>query len=234
MAYASTDIIGVGMYSVAEAAMYANVPASAMRRWLWGTTRDRSVVKPQLRRDEDDRYVTFLDFIQTLTIRSLRIGRDDRPPIPLDKIRETIELAEREHNITYPFARRHTVYSLGREIILDVDGVGKLQTSGNQKRQFVEEKIVELHLRDIGYSAIDGLAENFTSARDGGMEIRMSPRMRFGEPYLVGRGITAYSIWNAVQAEGSVEGAARAYEITDDEAAFAARYYESVRAATAH
>lgn len=234
MSLTAQDIIGVGMYSVTEAAMYANVPAAAMSRWMWGTKRDASVARPQLGVPDEDRILTFLDFIQSLTIRALRNPHTDRAAISLEKIRETIRIAEDEHGITFPFARQHTVYLLGKEIILHVKDLGTIQTSGKQKRQHVEQKLVELHLRDIGYRKSDGLAERFEVARDGDMKIVMNPKIRFGEPYLEHRGITASSIWNAVQAEGSVEGAALAYEIPEPDAAFAARWYESVRSATAH
>jgi uncharacterized protein (DUF433 family) len=230
MAYSVKELLGVGVYTVAEAAMYAHVPTGVMRRWIWGTKSGASVVRPELRLDADETLVTFLDFVQSMAIRSIRKATKDRPAVPLEKIRETIEQAHERYGITYPFARKHSTYLLGREIVLRVDGLGEVQTSGANKHQLVEPKIAELYLHDLSFDS-SGLAQSYVAARDGDMQIVMNPRSRFGEPYLSTCGITASSIWNAVQAEGGIEGAARAYEITVEEVHFAAKYYDSLRSA---
>ena len=53
----------------------------------------------------DERWVTFLDFVQSMAIRDIRIAH---PHIHLDKIRETVDMAKSKFKIDYPFARKHT------------------------------------------------------------------------------------------------------------------------------
>src|SRR4051812_35695098 len=99
------SLLGLGIYTVAEAATYARVSAAKLARWVMGTSASRPAIVSQLdQADNDERWVTFLDFVQSMAIRDIRIAH---PHIHLDKIRETVELAKKTFGIDYPFARKH-------------------------------------------------------------------------------------------------------------------------------
>jgi uncharacterized protein (DUF433 family) len=106
-------LVGVGLYTPAEAALYARVHNSLMNRWLFGDARGNSVIKPQIGVIDDEKIITFLDFVQTLAIRAIRQTRK----VPLQKIREAIDQAKRLYRIDYPFAIKHTTY------LLDANGL---------------------------------------------------------------------------------------------------------------
>jgi hypothetical protein len=58
--------IGSGLYTIAEAALYARVKESLLRRWIFGDGR-RAVFDPQF--GSHEKLVSFLDLVQTLAIR---------------------------------------------------------------------------------------------------------------------------------------------------------------------
>ena len=102
------DMLKVGLYTPPEAAFYARVRTGMMNRWMFGDKIGSPVFSPQFS-DPDEKIVTFLDFIQVLAIRALRL-----PPhkVPLHKIRQAVDIA-REQDIRYPFAMEHVTYIYG-------------------------------------------------------------------------------------------------------------------------
>lgn len=90
--------LGNGLYTVPEAALYARVPTGIMTRWLFGTKSGKSIIDPQFGRD--NRLVSFLDLIQTLAIREIRIQKR----VPLAKFRQAIKVAKQKYNLDFPFA----------------------------------------------------------------------------------------------------------------------------------
>ena len=93
------DLLGKGIYSTTEAAMYARVAPSLMSRWVFSTSQGDSVIDPELGNTEE-KIVTFLDFVQALAIRRIRQERR----IPLSKIRDAYARAKDKYGVKYPFA----------------------------------------------------------------------------------------------------------------------------------
>lgn len=80
---AAETLLGVGLYSPSEAAFYARVRPQLLSNWVCGTKTTEPVIERQLL-DASKRIVTFLDFIQTLAIRRMRLHSH----VSLQKIRE--------------------------------------------------------------------------------------------------------------------------------------------------
>jgi hypothetical protein len=99
--------IGSGLYTVKEAALYARVREPLMRRWLFGTKDRRAVIDLQFGAGE--KLVSFLDLIQTLAIREIRLQYN----VPLQKFRQAIRWVKKARDVDYPFARKHFTYLLG-------------------------------------------------------------------------------------------------------------------------
>jgi hypothetical protein len=96
---AAEELLGIGLYSPLEAALYARVTTQLMNRWIFGNAQGQPVIEPQLD-DAAEKIVTFLDFVQALAIRRIRNERF----IPLGKIREAYFRARDEFDVTHPFA----------------------------------------------------------------------------------------------------------------------------------
>ena len=205
--------LGSGLYTVAEAAHYCRVSTAMMNRWLFGSKSGQSVLDPQF--GSDERAVSFLDLVQTIAIREIRIVR----AVPLPKFRQAIKLAKETFGLDHPFARRHCTYLFGDELVIRPvqDGNEYVEASGKHPGQRLIS-FVEMYLEQLDFSP-EGLASKyriFTSKQPKPVAVTMDPHTRFGEP-LLPSGYSALTIWNAIQAEGGIERATKAYGIPIEE-----------------
>lgn len=226
MVATAKDFLGIGMYSPAEAAMYARIATRTMSRWVHGDASGDAAIRAQVP-DAAEKIVTFLDFVQSLAIRAIR----EQKTVTLQKIRQAIDYAN-EQGVTFPFARQHITYYFDNDIHIEVEGRGLLQASGRQRGQFALKPLVEMYLQDLSFNA-EGLADKYTAFENNGVRIVMKPDYHFGEPVVESRGITAWTLWQACLSEGSAEAAAKAYGVTETEARVAYKFIDSIRPATA-
>jgi len=203
--------LGSGIYTVAEAALYARISSAMMSRWLFGTEKGRSVIDPQFGKQE--KVVSFLDLIQTLAIREIRLQRH----VPLPKFRQAIKTAKDKLGITHPFAREHCTYLWGEELVIRPreEDDEFVEASGKNKGQRLFP-FVEMYLENLTFDK-EGLANQYKIFTSDEVAIRMDPHVRFGEP-LLPSGYTAMTIWEAIIAEGGIEQAAKVYDIPISEA----------------
>jgi hypothetical protein len=215
MVAAVNQFLGAGLYSITEAALYTRVPSARLSRWLFGTQSSDAVLAPQFSPTDDKKRLTFLDLIQTLAIREIRLQKK----VPLSKVRQAIGFAKEKYGIDYPFARRHCTYLFGREFVLRLPDRDNefVEVSGRHRGQRLFE-FVELYLQDLTFGP-DGLATEyrvFVSRHQTPVAIRMNPHLRFGEP-LMPSGYSALALWKAIAIEGNIERAARAYGVSKEE-----------------
>jgi uncharacterized protein (DUF433 family) len=230
VATAATSFVGLGMYTPAEAAMYSRLTSRTVSRWIFGDTGGAAAIRAQIPNEE--KTVTFLDFVQSLAIRAIRQQRTGRRAVSLQKIREAVDFANGK-NVDFPFARKHTTYLFDGDVFIDIPELGLTQASGKSRGQQAIEKVVEPYLEDLSFNA-DGLADRYVVAEGpDGVRIIMRPDFQFGEPYVESCGVTARTLWEACHSEGGVENAARAYGVKPEEVRVAYRYIDSIRPATA-
>ena len=165
------------------------------------------------------KFINFLDFIQTLAIRAIKNSHN----IPLYKIREAIETAKKDYQIDYPFARKHVTQTDGKEIFIYL-GEDLINLTGKHKGQLNLKKIVEAYLEDLAFND-NGYANNYSPEKG----IILNPKIRFGEPVLEKCGITAYTLYEAVQVEGGFETVADIYEININDVKIAYKYFDSLK-----
>ena len=223
MAASVKKFLGHGLYTLREASFYARVPVQTMGRWLYGSGRLDSVVQPEFASEE--KLVSFLDLVQSLAIRAIRIQQR----VPLQKIRQAMEIATKDFGMTYPFARAHTTFLWGGEIVIrpgiDAQGYDEfVEASGKHRRNRLLTKVVEIYLRDLTFSQ-KGLASLYRAFKWNGVEINMDPTQYFGEPLMPSRH-TAKTLWEASQIEGGLEPAAKAFGVSVEEVEAACRFYD--------
>src|SRR5258708_7394859 len=126
---AMKQMLGSGIYTLHEAALYARVSAQMMSRWMFGTKSRHSVITPQFK--TEDRLVSFFDLVQTLAIREIRI---QNPQIALPKFRQAIEIAEKI-GMTYPFARQHCTYLWDETLVIKLPDETLIEASGKHRGQ---------------------------------------------------------------------------------------------------
>ncbi|HEX8916283.1 MAG TPA: DUF433 domain-containing protein [Humisphaera sp.] len=220
--------LGVGLYTAAEAAMYAHVPVQTMSRWLFGNKKGEAVLRPQM--GGKDRIVTFLDFVQSITIRQILADPDIK--LSLDNIRRGIEVARETYGVEYPLATEHRAAVYGDKLLIRIGGEDDdeefVQVSGREAHHKMIQKIVRVYMKDFSFGP-DGLASVYTPFRHEGVGVSLNPQIRFGEPLVPSCGYSVRTLWGAARAEGSLEAAAKEYGVRVEEVEAAYRYYESLR-----
>lgn len=216
MATSMINMLGRGMLSLQEAALYSRVSARLLGRWFFGSKKGESVFSPKIVGDE--KVISFYDFVQAVAIREIRIVKK----IPLQKFRQAIKIAKNQHNLDYPFARRHATFWDGAEIIICPDGERFIEASGQHAGQPLF-RFVELYLEKLEFDD-SGLANLYRIFEHDRVPITMNPRVRFGEPMLPS-GVSALTIFEAIEIEGSPELAAKAYGISLKEVKTAYRFF---------
>lgn len=231
------ELVGIGIYTPDEAAQYARVSTRTMNRWVFGDSSGDPVIRSQLAMsgNNQDKLVTFLDFVQMLAVRQVRI-REKK--FPLQRIRAACDVASRKYQLDYPLAARdHRIFLFGPsdnlkncEMVIEVghDAEGHdqyMQLSGKKSGNYMMNEIAEPFMRRLHFG--DSLfAEWYVAWEKDGRQIVMHPHKRFGEPFLPSCGYTALALWEAHVAEGSVENAAEAYGVETADVDLACEYFD--------
>ena len=66
------QIAGIGVFTVSEAARLTRVPATSVRRWVFGRRQQRSVLSPELPAQDGQEALGFLNLVEVLFLRDLR------------------------------------------------------------------------------------------------------------------------------------------------------------------
>jgi uncharacterized protein (DUF433 family) len=218
VAIASQNIFVEGLYTIDQAARLARLTPQTLRRWFDGSDERKPAAIRSFPKN-DAGVVGFVDLIQALAIRAIRKERK----LSLQKIRETIIMA-REHGIDYPFARSHQTFLFADDVVIMLPDERLIQVTGKYKRQHLIKPVVELYLDDLCFNAETGLASEYTPLKDGDMFISIKPTVKYGSPVVMPIGLTAGSLINAVDSEGSIKDAASAYGIDISYVKLALRY----------
>jgi len=220
---------GIGIYTPSEAAHYARVPTATMRRWVHGNRMGEPVINAQLPDDPEDR-ITFIDFIQTMAIRSIRTDY----AVPLPRIRQAVQEAAKRYKIQHPLALKHRTYIFGSDIVIRLPGDQQdlIQISGGHRGQYMIKKVAELYMDRIVFEGDPKLATSFRAYEGFNRKIVMDPKQHFGHPALP-CGYTARALFDAYITEGSIEDAAAAYGVAVEDVKAAVDYEHGIRVAAA-
>jgi len=230
------NLFGIGVYTPDEAARYARVTTRTMNRWVFGEGESLPVIRSQLAiSDEPAKLVTFLDFVQILAVRQVRL-REKK--FPLQRIRAACDVAADRYRLDYPLAARdHRIYLFGPkdnlklcEMVIEVgqnsEGHERLvQLSGRKSGNVVMNEIAEPFMSRLQFGE-STFAESYVAWEKDGRKILMHPHKRLGEPFLPSCGYTALALWEAHVAEGSVENAAEAYGVEKADVDLACEYFD--------
>jgi uncharacterized protein (DUF433 family) len=216
---------GVGIYSFTEAARYARVHVNTLRSWFARPSSDRkSLYVPEID-SEDIRAITFLDFVEVLAVRSLRVDYG----ISLQRIREALSEARDRYSIQHLFAHReHKTILIGKNlhILFKDDPRNPVQITGALKGQKSFRECIEVYMRDLDFDK-EGIATIYKAYRFGEHDIILNPKVHFGEPILRSSGYTAETLYRAALTEGSIERAAHLYAVQPEAVETAYRYCNS-------
>ncbi|CAH0257515.1 uncharacterized protein (DUF433 family) [Pseudomonas sp. PvR086] len=204
-------LVGIGLYTPAEASLYTGISATDIRRWLFGYTA-HGVQHPGLWDSElSDVNECVLGFHDLLEIRFVHAFRQHG--VSLQAIRSASQQAKELFNQAYPFTCKR-FQTDGRSIFATVMGeTGDEALLDLIKRQYAFEQVIKPSLYEgIDYTG-SGSAQRWYPVKRS-KAIVLDPSRNFGKPVLSGTGIDTAAIFSAYRAEGrDVKRVARLYEI---------------------
>ena len=199
---------GLGLYSVSEAARYAKMPPSTVRRWFFPGKAAHCLRRGDIESDEE-KALSFLDFVEAIAVRSLRV--DYR--VSLNTIRRAIDFAQDTYRTDHLFAREDhkTLIDGSRQIHIIFPGEeNPVKMGGEGAGQTTFRACIEGYMEDLEFNR-ERLANLYTAFQFGGQKVVMNPAFRFGEPIIEENGYPVHVLWRAVVSEGSPERAAELY-----------------------
>lgn len=217
--------LGMGLYTPGEAALYARLKPQTFNRWFFGQGSAQPVATPRIEDGgEANRVVTFWDLIQAVAIRNLRRDRK-ASRMSLQHIRSIVTRCE-EMGVSFPFARRHTLYAYSDRLILRTEDDQYVGIEpGVDVGQLYHFKIIEQFLEEIQFGG-DRMARVWTPLASPKYEVSLNSDRRFGLPIIEPGGILVDALVQAVESEGSVDAAAEAFETKPEAVKLALKYQD--------
>jgi uncharacterized protein (DUF433 family)/DNA-binding transcriptional MerR regulator len=218
-------LVGIGLYTVPEAARLTGVPRQTIRRWLLGYRTGRDGAAPglppvwhgQVPRIDGTVGLGFLDLMELRFVRAFR-----QHGVSLAVIRQTAERARDIFQRDHPFTRTRFLTD-GRWIFAEtVEETGETALLNLARSQYAFQDVIKPSLyKSIRFSD-DGEAVTWFPQWPK-KQVLVDPRRSFGRPIVVHGGVPTETLARAVAAEGSEQRVARWYEVP----------VESVKAAVA-
>lgn len=223
---------GMGLYTPAEAALYAKLRTATFNRWFFGNNRGSAALNPRIQQNHGERVVTFWDLIQAVGVKRLRTGPEGSR-ITLDHIRAVVERCQ-ERGLNYPLAQNHKLFWFSNRLILRTDRTAEGEyiglIPGTDLHQLYANELIEPYLEEVCFGD-DGMAETWTPLEHKGYEVVLSSKLRFGLPIIKPGCILVSALVDAVDAEGSIEAAAEAFETEAGAVRLALKYNEYLSSA---
>ena len=228
---ADTVPIGIGFYTIPEAARLLRIPARNIKRWLGGYTHRNNGLSvdipplwtPQLPRFGNQIELGFRDLIELRFVQAfINAG------LGLKSIRHLIETARACVKDERPFSTSR-FQTDGRTIFLDtINQFGEAELLDLKKRQYTMKHVIERTFKDLDFGDD---AVMLWRPFQGKNTIVIDPNRAFGQPILADYGVSTIALAQAAKAEGSVGRAAQIFEVPTGVAREAVKFEDFLLAA---
>ena len=191
------DIVGVGVYTVPEAARLTRVPAPRIRHWVFGKG-GQAALHPELPPQDGQEAIGFLNLIEVLFLRELRAQG-----VSFGAIRKAAIIAQALLKRPHPFANRKLYFHTdGKnhllQVISDTDDKSLIDlASGNGAWLQVLERSFT---RSIRFEGIDGNASLWQPDPEASRVV-VNPQRQFGRPIDNETGVPTDVLADALRAE---------------------------------
>jgi len=229
----STAAFGIGAYSPPEAARLTGVPASALRRWLFGYSYDHHgpqttqapLWTPEYGTEQEEPVLGFRDLIEARMVGNLRRLGIGMPTIRAC-LRTAAEIAQDDH----PFSSA-SFRTDGKRLFLErVGDDGKHDVIDLRSQQHAFAKVIERSFLDLEFDEHRATRWFLLPQKQ---TIVADPERSFGQPIANESGIPTKRLAEAVGAEGSVEKVAKLFEIATATVRDALKFESQLKAAIA-
>lgn len=205
-------------YAVAEAARYLRLPSATLRSWVLGRryptaegiTRFPPLIRPASRRPP---LLSFRNLIEAHVLRALRTDHG----VSVRALRDSIAYAERELGIDRLLLRPELRTEAGKVFLDRYGTLIELSASG----QLAMRRVFDEHLRRVEWDASRFPVRLYpfpaAGLRTEERPITIDPRIAFGRPVVVRKGVSTSAIVDRIDAGESVDEVAADYELERSE-----------------
>ncbi len=200
------SLLGIGMYTPAEAGRLTAVPSSKIRRWLRGHSLGRKhyerLWQPQIDIGDDEVYLGFRDLIEVRVVDAfIRAG------LSAQKIRRAIAIAQDRYGIDHPLST-HQFRTDGRNVFLLLADEDQDRIVDLFRNQYAIRQVLEPSFKGLEYGP-------------GGVPVRwrvspgvvIDPEHAFGQPVDRDSLVPTAVLADGAAAEGSPGAAAIAFDV---------------------
>jgi uncharacterized protein (DUF433 family) len=211
-------------YGLAEAARYLKLPGATLRAWTFGrgypTAQGeghfRPLIRPASRRPP---LLSFSNLIEAHVLRALRTEHG----VSVKAVRQAVRFSEESLKIERLLLRPELRFDAGQ---LFLDRYGKL-INLSASGQLAMRQVLDAHLRRVTWE--DRLPIRLRpfvvgDSGDAEMPIAIDPKISFGRPVLISRGVSTAAIVGRIDAGEAVADIAADYGISPAEVERAAVY----------
>ena len=208
-------LVGIGLYTVPEAARLTGVPYQSIRRWLLGYETGRGeathdmppVWQGQVPAIDRTVGLGFLDLMELRFVRAFR-----QHGVSLAVIRRTADRAREIFERDHPFTRARFLTD-GRWIFAEtIEETGEKRLLNLAKSQYAFHHVIKPSLYEsVQFSDDDEAVTWFPMWPR--KEVLVDPRRSFGRPIVAHGGVPTETLARAVEAEGSEQRVARWYDV---------------------
>ncbi|MDA9443059.1 hypothetical protein XH98_28965 [Bradyrhizobium sp. CCBAU 51745] len=225
-----TPTLGIGYYTVPEAARLLKIRPLNIRRWLGGysyTHGDKTIDMPPLWTPQLPAYdhhieLGFRDLIELRVIKSfLDAG------LSILTVRNCLEYARECAGDDHPFSTRR-FRTDGRTIFLEsMRRTGEDEVLDLKSHQYAIKKVIDRTFKDLDISH-----DIVTRWRpfEGRQSIVIDPKRAFGQPIATNYGVPTVVLADAVKAEGSITRVSRLYDVSPSAVRDAVKFEQSLAA----
>jgi uncharacterized protein (DUF433 family) len=211
-----TEIVplGIGYYTVPEAARLLKIAPRNINRWLGGYKYEAGarilsmppLWTPELPASEHHLELSFRDLIELRFVKAFMSAG-----LGLNMIRTCLEYAKNCVSDARPFSTRK-FRTDGRTIFLEsARRTGEAELLDLKKHQFVIKEVIS---RTFKHLDIEDEAVARWRPYRGKQTIVVDPQRAFGQPIATRSGVPTVALADAAKAEGSVQHAAQLYDIS--------------------
>ena len=237
VAVETRDLVGIGLYSVPEAARLLKVRTHKLRRWADGYAfeyrGERHYSEPIFRRDlagtATSDLLTFADLLELLFVSRFRAEG-----VTMPVIRAAAERAAQIFRTNHPFAARSFATD-GKVIFAILESRDAARAAAPyerlveelHRRQLVFPELVRPYFRKIEYG-VDEAVRYWPLGRK--MRIVLDPVRNFGKPIDYATGVPTFSLHAAVKAGDSMQDVAHWFDVPEEAVRQAVEYETSLTA----
>jgi uncharacterized protein (DUF433 family) len=204
-----SNLLGIGLYTPAEAERLIQVPAHKISRWLKGHSvkgkHYEPLWRPQIDLGDDHVYLGFRDLMEMRTAHAFM-----ERGVSAIAIRRAVAEAARLVDDERPLSTTKFKTD-GRDIFLEiVREDGGIQLVDIFRKQYAFQKLIEQSLSGVDF---DGIAPGRWWPASRAKGIIIDPARSFGQPIDEESSVPTAALAAAARAEGSIEAAARAWRV---------------------